>query len=133
MVSRIVLRRMALAAFAVAGVMFLGAAAMSAAPERFGPGPDPSSPVVEWVERIAITPSAPPVGTYYTVTGTVRSRHYRPLMLRAEIMVPPMDRAVEPVLTRRIEPYGTLGFMWNVYCGEPGGDVRVKVDIVQEL
>jgi hypothetical protein len=128
-----VVKRMVACALLVTGLAVLAAAANSrpiSTPEN---AQIPAGPVVYWSSPITITPSAPPVGTYYDVAGMVHSRHNRPLMIRATIEVPPRDVPTVIYFDRRIEANGDMGFLFTVYCGEPGGQVRVKIDILREL
>jgi len=120
-------------ALLVIGLAMVGATVANSEPRTQVPSPDPSGPVVYWVRPITITPAAPPVGTYYDVAGMVHSRHNRPLLIRATISVPPRDVPQTIYFDRRIEANGDMGFLWTVYCGESGGMVNVKVDILREL
>lgn len=99
------------------------------------PDVGPGGPVV-WVTDISINPQAPSVGSTYTVTASVYSRHNRPLVIRGGIAVPKSNQGADVVTSSppdtTIYPNRYVTLTWRVYCGMDGGQVNVWADIIRE-
>ncbi len=95
------------------------------------PAQEPSSPVIQ-ITGVRISPQAPPVGTYYTVTATIYNRYGGTLTVLGGIQVPEGDIVTSPLAPETQVAGGGYGTLtWTCYCGVDGGLVRVYADAVR--